>query len=56
MSRLPIFNSPLLLGFDHFEQVLDRVAKSSAEAYPPYNDYQTFASERQIPVVVLQPD
>jgi HSP20 family molecular chaperone IbpA len=37
MSRLPIFNSPLLLGFDHFEQVLDRVAKSSAEGYPPYN-------------------
>ena len=37
MSRLPIFNSPLLLGFDHFEQVLERVAKSSAEGYPPYN-------------------
>jgi HSP20 family molecular chaperone IbpA len=37
MSRLPIFDSPLLLGFDHFERVLDRVAKSSAEGYPPYN-------------------
>lgn len=37
MSRLSVFNSPLLLGFDHFERVLDRVAKSQAEAYPPYN-------------------
>jgi HSP20 family molecular chaperone IbpA len=37
MSRLPVFDSPLLLGFDHFERVLDRVAKSSAEGYPPYN-------------------
>lgn len=37
MSRLPVFDSPLLLGFDHFERVLDRVAKHSAEGYPPYN-------------------
>jgi HSP20 family molecular chaperone IbpA len=37
MSRLSVFNSPLLLGFDHFERVLDRVNKSSAEGYPPYN-------------------
>jgi len=37
MTRLSMFNSPLLLGFDHFERVLDRVAKSSAEGYPPYN-------------------
>ncbi|CAA7624408.1 Hsp20 family protein [Magnetospirillum sp. UT-4] len=37
MSRLSLFNSPLLLGFDHFERALDRVAKSQAEGYPPYN-------------------
>ena len=37
MTRLSVFNSPLLLGFDHFERVLDRVAKNSAEGYPPYN-------------------
>ncbi|MGE5516434.1 MAG: Hsp20 family protein [Bacteroidota bacterium] len=37
MSRLSMFNSPLLLGFDHFERVLDRVSKSQAEGYPPYN-------------------
>lgn len=36
MSRMPLFNSPLLLGFDHFERTLDRLAKN-AEGYPPYN-------------------
>jgi HSP20 family molecular chaperone IbpA len=34
---MSIFNSPLLLGFDHFERVLDRASKASAEGYPPYN-------------------
>ena len=37
MSRLSVFNSPLLLGFDHFERMLDRASKASAEGYPPYN-------------------
>lgn len=37
MTRLQVFNSPLLLGFDHFERVLDRISKTSAEGYPPYN-------------------
>ena len=36
MSRVPIFNSPLLLGFDQLERTLDRLAKN-AEGYPPYN-------------------
>ncbi len=37
MSRLSLFNSPLLLGFDHFERALDRVSKASSDGYPPYN-------------------
>ena len=37
MTRLSVFNSPLLLGFDHFERMLDRVAKTAADGYPPYN-------------------
>lgn len=37
MNRITAFNSPFLLGFDHFEQLLDRVAKSSNDGYPPYN-------------------
>ncbi len=41
MTRLSLFNSPLLLGFDHFERALDRIAKMPAEGYPPYNIEQT---------------
>jgi HSP20 family molecular chaperone IbpA len=37
MSRLPLFSSPLLLGFEHFERALDRVNKVSGDGYPPYN-------------------
>ena len=37
MSRISMFDSPLLLGFDHFERTLDRISKSSADGYPPYN-------------------
>ena len=37
MTRVSLFSSPLLLGFDHFEQVLDRISKRSPEGYPPYN-------------------
>jgi HSP20 family molecular chaperone IbpA len=36
MSRVSMFNSPLLLGFDQLERTLDRLAKS-AEGYPTYN-------------------
>jgi HSP20 family molecular chaperone IbpA len=36
MSRLQIFNHPLLLGFEEFERTLDRIAKSG-DGYPPYN-------------------
>ncbi len=37
MTRLSVFNSPLLLGFDHIERVLERVSKTAADGYPPYN-------------------
>ncbi|MCJ9429777.1 Hsp20 family protein [Kordiimonas marina] len=37
MSRLSIFNSPFLLGFDQLEQVMDAAAKNAGEGYPPYN-------------------
>ena len=36
MSRATPFSSPLLLGFDDIERVLDRVSKG-ADGYPPYN-------------------
>lgn len=37
MPRLSPFNSPLLLGFDHLEQVLERLARAPNDGYPPYN-------------------
>ncbi len=37
MTRLSLFNHPLLLGFDQFERTLDRVSKNAADGYPPYN-------------------
>ncbi len=37
MPRLSLLDNPLLLGFDQFERTLERVAKASAEGYPPYN-------------------
>ena len=52
MSRLPVFDSPLLLGFDHFERVIDRVAKSAAEGYPPYNIEQIDKEALRITIAV----
>ncbi|MPY71711.1 MAG: Hsp20 family protein [Alphaproteobacteria bacterium] len=37
MTRLSLFNSPFLLGFDQLERALDRSAKTSSDGYPPYN-------------------
>lgn len=37
MSRVSYFSSPLLLGFDSLERILDRAAKVSGDGYPPYN-------------------
>ena len=37
MTRLSLFNSPFLLGFDELERALDRSAKTSSDGYPPYN-------------------
>lgn len=34
---MSVFNSPLLLGFDRFEHMLEQLAKSNGEGYPPYN-------------------
>ncbi len=52
MSRIATFNSPLLLGFDHFERVLDRISKTSPEGYPPYNIEQTGENGLRITLAV----
>jgi hypothetical protein len=35
MTRVSVFSSPLLLGFDHFERVLDRISKPSYSTWIP---------------------
>jgi len=47
MSRSSLLSSPLLLGFDQIEQLLDRVAKASGDGYPPYNIEQLPAGENR---------
>lgn len=45
MNRLSLFSSPFLLGFDRLEEMLDRVSRSSADGYPPY-DVESLADNR----------
>jgi HSP20 family molecular chaperone IbpA len=37
MARAPLLSSPLLLGFDEIERLVDRVGRSGSDGYPPYN-------------------
>jgi HSP20 family molecular chaperone IbpA len=52
MSRLSLFNSPFLLGFDQFERTLDRIAKTSADGFPPYNIEQSAENRIRITLAV----
>jgi HSP20 family molecular chaperone IbpA len=52
MSRVSVFNSPLLLGFDHFERALDRVSKTASDGYPPYNVEQVGEDHLRITLAV----
>lgn len=37
MTRMPMLSSPLLLGFEEIERLIDRAGKGSGDGYPPYN-------------------
>ncbi len=52
MARMSVFNSPFLLGFDQLERTLDRVSKTSADGYPPYNIEQTGKDAMRITLAV----
>jgi len=47
-----LFTSPMFLGFDHLEQVLERAAKTSSDGYPPYNIEQTGPNGLRITLAV----
>ena len=37
MTRMSLLSSPLLLGFEDMERLIDRVGKGGGDGYPPYN-------------------
>ncbi len=52
MSRMSLFNSPFLLGFDQFERTIDRISKLSSDSYPPYNIEQLSENILRITIAV----
>lgn len=51
-TRLSLFDSPLFLGFDHFEETMNRLRKNAADGYPPYNIEQTHENGLRITLAV----
>jgi HSP20 family molecular chaperone IbpA len=47
-----MFTSPLFLGFDHLEQMIERASKNSSDGYPPYNIEQTGPAGLRITLAV----
>ncbi len=47
-----MFTSPLFLGFDHLEQMLERATKTSSDGYPPYNIEQMSPTRLRITLAV----
>ncbi len=37
MSRMSLLSSPMLLGFEEIERLIDRAGKGTGDGYPPYN-------------------
>ena len=52
MSRMSVFNSPFLLGFEQFERTVDRISKLSSDSYPPYNIEQVSSNLLRITIAV----
>ncbi len=52
MSSTRLFTSPLFVGFDQLEQMLERAAKSSSDGYPPYNIEQVSGTTLRITLAV----
>ena len=47
MTRVSLLSSPLLLGFEDMERLIDRVGKGGSDGYPPYNIERIARSERE---------
>ena len=46
------FDNPFLLGFDQFEQALERISRTGSESYPPYNIEQINEDKLRITIAV----
>jgi HSP20 family molecular chaperone IbpA len=44
MSRVSVFSAPFLLGFDAYEERIDRLSRA-ADGYPPYNIERTIDAD-----------
>ncbi len=47
-----VFASPLFVGFDQLEQMLERASKSTSDGYPPYNIEQLTHTTLRITLAV----
>ena len=47
-----VFASPLFVGFDQLEQMLERASKSTSDGYPPYNIEQVSPTTLRITLAV----
>ncbi len=47
-----VFGSPLLLGFDGLERLLERAARASGDGYPPFNIEQPAENRLRITLAV----
>jgi len=52
MTRVSLFDSPFLLGFEQLERTLNRVSRASADGYPPYNIEQVAENGLRITLAV----
>jgi HSP20 family molecular chaperone IbpA len=52
MTKVTFASHPYLLGFEQFDRLLERSAKSAGEGYPPYNIEQTSESSYRITLAV----
>lgn len=51
-TRYSLFDSPLFLGFDQFEQTIEQLQKSSGDGYPPYNIEQVSETDLRITLAI----
>jgi HSP20 family molecular chaperone IbpA len=49
MTRVSLLSSPLLLGFEEIERLIDRAGKTANDGYPPYNIERITRSDTAAP-------